>query len=105
MGVRDSFNFGRVDVPINKLKLVEVRGGINLDLRHPSQLSSLESTDQEVLYDRNFTSRSTKRVKFDVVAVEVLPELVPDLPLVVVDCGENSQDDTEIVINPFYLQM
>ena len=68
------------DVPINKLKLVKIRGGINLDLRHPSQLSSLESTDQEILYDRRSSGRLTKRVKFDTVAVEVLPELVPDLP-------------------------
>ena len=93
------------DVPINRLKLVEVRGGINLDLRHPSQLSSLENTDQEILYDRRSSGRLTKRVKFDTVAVEVLPELVPDLPQVVVVCGESLQDDTEIVINPLYLQM
>ena len=32
------------DVPINKLNLVEVKGGINLVLRHPSQLSSTESS-------------------------------------------------------------
>ena len=93
------------DVPINKLKIVEVRGGVNLDLRHPSQLSSLEDTDQEILYDRRSSSRLTKRVKFDTVAVEVLPELVPDLPQAVVICGESSQDDTEIVINPLYFQM
>ena len=93
------------DVPINRLKLVKVRGGINLDLRHLSQLSSLESTDQEILYDRRFLGRVTKRVKFDMVAVEVLPELVSDLPQAVVLCGESSQDDTEIVINPFYLKM
>ena len=94
------------DVPINRLKLVEVKGGINLDLRHPSQLSSVESTDQQVLYDRSSSSRPTKRVKFDTVAVEVLPELVPDLPQAVVACAvEDIQDNTEIVINPFYLQM
>ena len=93
------------DVPINKLELVKVRGGINLELRHPSQLSSLEDTDQEILYDRRTSSRLTKRVKIDTVAVEVLPELVPDLPQAVFVCGESSQDDTEIVINPLYFQM
>ena len=93
------------DIPINRLKLVEVKGGINLDLRHPYHVSLVKSTDQEILYNRNSSSRPTKRVKFDTVAVEVLPELVPDLPQAVVACGENSQDNTEIVINPFYLQM
>ena len=93
------------DVPINKLNLVEVRGGINLNLRHPSQLSSPENTNQEILYDHKFSGRLTKRVKFDTVAVEVLPELVPDLLQAVVVCGESSQDDTEIVINPLYFQM
>ena len=93
------------DVPINKLELVKVRGGINLDLKHPSQLSSLEDTDQEILYNRKPSSRLNKRVKIDTVAVEVLPELVPDLPQAVVVCGESSQDDAEIVINPLYFQM
>ena len=95
------------DVPINKLKLVKVKGGIELNLKPSWQIDLVENTDQQVLYDRSSPSGSTKskRVKFDMVAVEVLPELVPDLPLVVVACGENSQDDTEIVINPFYLQM
>ena len=93
------------DVPINKLELVEVRGGINLDLKHPSQLSSLEDTVQEILYNRKPSSRLNKRVKIDTVAVEVLPELVPDLPQAVVVCGESSQDDAEIVINPLYFQM
>ena len=60
---------------------------------------------QEILYDRTTSSRLNKRVKIDTVAVEVLPELVPDLPQAVVVCGESSQDDTEIVINPLYLQM
>ena len=78
------------DVPINRLKLVEVKGGINLDLRHLCQVGVVESTDQEVLYDCNSSSRPTKRVKFDTVAVEVLPELVPDSPQAVVACGENS---------------
>ena len=93
------------DVPINRLKLVEVKGGINLDLSHPYQVSLGESTDQEILYDRNPSNRSAKRVKFDTVAVEVLPELVPDLPQAVVACAEDLQDNTEIVINPFYLQI
>ena len=94
------------DVPINRLKLIEIRGGINLDLRHPCQVGVVETTDQEVLYDCNSSSRPTKRVRFDAVAVEVLPELVPDLPQAVVACVvEDLQDNSEIVINPFYLQM
>ena len=93
-------------VPVNKLKLVEVKGGINVVLRHPSQLSSVENSSQEVLYDCTSSSRSVKRVRFDTVAVEVLPELVPDLPQAVVACAaEDLQDNSEIVINPFYLQM
>ena len=93
-------------VPINKLSLVEVKGGISLTLRHPSQLSSVQNSAQEVLYDSTFfSSRLAKRVKTDTVAVEVLPELVPDLPQAVVVCGESSQDDAEIVINPLYFQM
>ena len=95
------------DVPVNKLKLVEVKGGIELNLKPSWQINLVENTDQEVLYDRTSLSRSrpTKRVKFDMIAVEVLPELVPDLPQAVVACGESLQDNTEIVINPFYLQM
>ena len=94
------------DVLINRLKLVEIRGGINLDLRHPCQVSVVESTDQEILYDHSSSSRPVKRVRFDTVAVEVLPELVPDLPQVVVTCvAEDLQDNSEIVVNPFYLQM
>ena len=92
-------------VPINKLSLVKVKSGINLLLRHPSQLGSVQNSAQEILYDRALLSRSAKRVKFDAVSVADLPELVPDLPQAVVVCGESSQDDTEIVINPFYLQM
>ena len=93
-------------VPINKLNLVEVKGGINVVLRHPSQLSSVENSSQEVLYDRTSSSRPVKRVRFDTVAVEVLPELVPDLPQAVVACAaEDLQDNSEIVFNPFYLQM
>ena len=93
------------NVPINKLKLVEVKGGIELNLKPSWQMNLVENTDQEVLYDRTSLSKPAKRVKFDMVAVEVLPELVPDLPQTVVACGESSQDNTEIVINPFYLQM
>ena len=48
------------DVPINRLKLIEIRGGINLDLRHPCQVSLLERTDQEVLYDHNSSSRPSR---------------------------------------------
>ena len=93
-------------VPINKLNLVEVKGGINLVLRHPCQLSSAESSSQKVWYDCSSSSRPLKRVRFDTVAVEVLPELVPDLPQAVVACAaEDLQDDSEIVFNPFYLQM
>ena len=85
-------------VLINRLNLVEVKGGINLVLRHPCQLSSLENLTQEILYDRSSSSRPVKRVRFDIVAVEVLPELVPDLPQAVVACvGENAQDNSEIV--------
>ena len=93
------------DVQINKLNLVEVKGGINLDLRHPSQLSPVESTDQQDLYVHSSSSRPTKSVKFDTVAVEVLPELVSDLPQAVVACAEDLQDNSEIVFNLFYLQM
>ena len=93
-------------VPINRLKLVEIKGGINLDLRHSCQVSLVESTDQEILYDRSSSSRPVKRVRFDTVAVDVLPELVPDLPQAVVACAaEDLQDNSEIVVNPFYLQM
>ena len=96
------------DVPINKLSLVEVKSGVNLVLKHPSQLSSVQNSAQEVLYDRTSLSRSrlTKRVKFDTVSVAVLPELVPDLPQAVVACEtEELQDNGEIVFNPFYFQM
>ena len=66
----------------------------------------MESTDQEVLYDRSSSSRPFKRVRFDTVAVDVLPELVPNLPQAVVACvAEDLQDNSEIVVNPFYLQM
>ena len=77
-------------------------------LKHPSQLSSVQNSAQEVLYDRTSLSRSrlTKRIKFDTVSVAVLPELVPDLPQAVVACEtEELQDNGEIVFNPFYFQM
>ena len=94
------------DVPINRLKLIETKGGINLNLKHSCQISLVESLSQEVLYDHGSSDKSFKRVRFDTVAVEVLPELVPDLPQVVVACAaEDLQDNSEIVVNPFYLQM
>ena len=94
------------NVLINKLKLVEVKGGIELNLKPSWQINIVESTDQEVLYNRTSSSRLTKRVKFDTVAVEVLPEVVPDLSQAVVAfAAEDLQDNSEIVINPFYLQM
>ena len=93
-------------VPINRLKLVEIKGGIELNVKPPWQVSLVESTDQEVLYNRSSSSRPFKRVRFDTVAVEVLPELVPDLPQAVVACAaEDLQDNSKIVVNPFYLQM
>ena len=86
------------DVPVNKLKLVEVKGGIELNLKPSWQINLVENTDQEALYDRSSSSRPTKRVRFDTVAVEVLPELVPDLSQAVIVCvGENVQDNSEIV--------
>ena len=77
------------DVPVNKLKLVKVKGGIELNLKPYWQINLVENTDQEVLYDHTSLSRSrpTRRVKFDTVVVEALPELVPDLPLAVVACA------------------
>ena len=94
------------DVPINRLELVKVRGGVSLDLRHPSQLSSLKSTSQEILYDRRSPRRPTKRAKPDIVSVAVIPELVPDLPQAVVACEtEELRDSSEIEFNPFYFQM
>ena len=94
------------DVPINRLKLVETKGGINLRLNHPSQVSLEESASQRVLYDRSCSNKPFKRVRFNTVAVEVLPELVPDLPQAVVAYAtEDSQDNSKIVVNLFYLQM
>ena len=93
-------------VPINKLSLVEVKSGINLLLRHPSQLSSVQNSAQEVLYDCTCSSRPVKRVKFDTVSVAVLPELIPDLAQAVVACEtEELQDSGEIVFDPLYFQM
>ena len=93
-------------VPINKLSLVEVKSGVNLLLRHPNRLSSVQNSAQEILYDRTLLSRSAKRVNFDAVSVADLPELVPDLPLAVVACEpEVLQDGGEIMFEPFYFQM
>ena len=75
-----------IQVPLNRLKLVEVKGGINLDLRHPCQVSLVESTDLEVLYDRTSSTRLIKRVRFDSETLEDLPELVPDLPQAIIVC-------------------
>ena len=81
------------DVPINRLKLVETKGRINLSLNHPGQVSLEESASQRVLYDRSCSNKPSKRVRFDTVAVEVLPELVPDLPQAVVAyVAEDSQE-------------
>ena len=94
------------DVPINRLKLVETKGGIYLSLNHLCQVSLEESASQRVLYDRSCSNKPFKRVRFDTVAVEVLPELVPDLPQAVVTyVVEDSQDNSKIVVNPFYLQI
>ena len=94
------------DVLINRLKLIETKSGINLNLKHLCQISLVESPSHEILYDRGSSNKSFKRVRFDTVAVEVLPELVPDLPQAVVACAaEDLQDNSEIVVNPFYLQM
>ena len=93
-------------VPINKLSLVEVKSGINLLLRHPSQLSSAQNSAQEILYDRSCSSRTVKRVKFDTVSVADLPELVPDVAQAVVACEtEELQDSGEIRFEPLYFQM
>ena len=93
-------------VPINKLSLVEVKSGINLLLRHHSQLSSVQNSTQEILYDRPCSSRTVKRVKFDTVSVADLPELVPDVAQAVVACEtEELQDSGEIMFEPLYFQM
>ena len=93
-------------VPINKLSLVGVKSGVNLLLRHPSQLSSVQNSAQEILYDHTLLSRSAKRVKFDAVLVADLPELVLDLPQAVVACEpEVLQDSGEIMFEPFYFRM
>ena len=68
------------DVPVNRLKLVETKGGIDLSLNPKCQISLEESALQRVLYDRSCSNKPFKRVRFDTVVVEVFPELVPDLP-------------------------
>ena len=50
------------DIAINRLKLIETKGGINLNLKHPCQISLVESPLQEVLYDRGSSNKSFKRV-------------------------------------------
>ena len=93
-------------VPINKLSLVEVKSGVSLLLRHPSQLSSIQNSAQEILYGRAILSRSAKRAKLDIVSVAGLPELVPDLPQAVVACeSEVLQDSGEIIFEPFYFEL
>ena len=93
-------------VPINKLSLVEVKSGVSLLLRHPSQLSSIQNSAQEILYERAILSRSAKRAKLDIVSVADLPELVPDLPQAVIACEpEVLQDSGEIIFEPFYFEL
>ena len=93
-------------VPINKLSLVEVKSGVSLLLRHPSQLSSIQNSAQEILYDRAILSRSAKRAKVDIVSVADLPELVPDLPQAMVACEpEVLQDSGEGMLEPFYFPL
>ena len=93
-------------VLINKLSLVEVKSGVSLLLRHPSQLSSIQNSAQEILYDRAILSRSAKRAKVDIVSVADLPELVPDLPQAVVACeSEVLQDSSEEMLEPFYFPL
>ena len=93
-------------VPINKLSLVEVKSGVSLLLRHSSQLSSIQNSAQEILYDRAILSRSAKRAKLDIVSVADLPELVPNLPQAVIACEpEVLQDSGEIIFEPFYFEL
>ena len=93
-------------VPINKLSLVEVKSGVSVLLRHPSQLSSIPNSAQEILYDRAILSGSAKRAKLDIVSVADLPELVPDLPQAVIACeSEVLQDSGEIIFEPFYFEL
>ena len=93
-------------MPINKLSLVEVKSGVSLLLRHPSQLSSIQNSAQEILYDHAILSRSAKRAKLDIVSVADLPELVPDLPQAVIACEpEVLQDSGEIIFEPFYFEL
>ena len=71
-------------------------------MRHPSQLSSIQNSAQEILYDRAILSRSAKRAKLDIVSVTDLPELVPDLPQAVFACeSEVLQDSSEVMFEPF----
>ena len=93
-------------VPINKLSLVEVKSGVSLLLRHPSQLSSTQNSAQDILYDRVILSRSAKRAKVDIVSIADLPLLVPDLPQAVVACeSEVLPDSSEVIFEPFYFEL
>ena len=93
-------------MPINKLSLVEVKSGVSLLLRHPSQLSSIQNSAQEILHSCTLLSRSAKRVKLDTQTVAGLPELVPDLPQAVIACEpEVLQDSGEIIFEPFTFQL
>ena len=93
-------------VPINKLSLVEVKSGVSLLLRHPSQLSSTQNSAQDILYDHVILSRSAKRAKVDIVSITDLPLLVPDLPQAVVACeSEVLPDSSEVIFEPFYFEL
>ena len=93
-------------VPTNKLSLVEDKSGVSLLLRHHSQLSSVQDSVQEISHDTTLSSRSVKRVKFDVESIVDLPELVPDLPQAVVACEpEVLHDSGEMMFTPLYFQM
>ena len=93
-------------VPIDKLRLVEVKGGVNLLLRHPSQLSSVQDSVPEISYRTAFRRRPARRVSFDVESIADLPELVPDLPQAVVACEPKELPDSgEIMLEPFYFPL
>ena len=68
------------NVPVNRLKVVEIRNGVNLDLRYPLQVGLDEDMLEEILYDQSHYERPFKKVTFNAAPVEVLAELVPELP-------------------------
>ena len=93
-------------VPINKLSLVEVKGGVTLLLKRPGQLGLVQDSTPQILYRCTLLSRSAKRVKLDTQTIAGLPELVPDLPQAVVACeSEVLQDSGEIIFEPFYFEL